>query len=253
MCESVSQSSVRAVLHNFHHCLRQIPVAPHDVQVRGSQGLFPDTTRPPHQGRRCAYQYGRAWRPYWAEKRVKPRSAKHSRSTMMVRRASMGCPFASWLRASNPLTANSISDVPWLRTSFICGRRTASGRRRPRPFQTCSRQWHSPPRHTLSRPSTASTGETEGFVEQVVLFLHSACHRSDARQRAGDGEGRQRHLFVHQQPEHGGDGFRQSLHAPLGRECPAMQGDCGPAFRQRPACRSARQICSSPYQRSEPS
>ena len=23
--------------------------------------------RPPRQGRRCACQYGRAWRPYWAE------------------------------------------------------------------------------------------------------------------------------------------------------------------------------------------
>ena len=55
---------------------------------------------------------------------------------------------------------------------------------------------------------------------QVVLFapcekVLAAVH--DAGQRTCDGEGRQRHFLVHQQPEHGGDGFRQTLHAPLGQ------------------------------------
>ena len=87
--------------------------------------------------------------------------------------------------------------------------------------------------HTVP-PQYCLHGETEGFVEQVVLFapfgkVLATVH--DARQRARDGEGRQRHLFVRQQPEHGGDGFRQTLHAPLG------QGDVQP-------CKAAARLLS---------
>ena len=69
---------------------------------------------------------------------------------------------------------------------------------------------------------------------QVVLFapcgkVLAAVH--DAGQHACDGEGRQRHFLVHQQPEHGGDGFRQTLHAPLG------QGDVQP-------CKAAARLLS---------
>lgn len=76
----------------------------------------------------------------------------------MVRRASVGCPFASWLRASNPLTANSMSDVPWLRTSFICGRRDSIRPATSSPFSNLLSAMAQSARHTLSRPSTASTG-----------------------------------------------------------------------------------------------
>ena len=81
-----------------------------------------------------------------------------------------------------------------------------------------------PPQYRLHR-------ETEGLVEQVVLFtpfgkVLAAVH--DAGQRACDGEGRQRHFLIHQQPEHSGNGFRQTVHAPLGERnvqpCKAAAG-----------------------------
>ena len=67
--------------------------------------------------------------------------------------------------------------------------------------------------------------DPEGLIEQVVFFapggeVLAAVH--DAGQGAGDGEGRQSHLFVGHQAEHRGKGLRQAVYTALG------QGDVQP-------------------------
>ena len=76
-----------------------------------------------------------------------------------------------------------------------------------------------PPQYGLHR-------DAERLVEQVVPLapggkILAAVH--DAGKCAGDGEGGEGDLLIGHQPERGGNGFRQPLHAPLG------QGDVQPS------------------------
>ncbi len=103
--------------------------------------------------------------PYWAERRVKPRSAKHSRSTSMVprRRRAVRLPMAA---GSRPLTANSMSGVPRFADLIQCGE-GQHRRPRPPPFQTYSAMAQSARPAVPPRPTHR---DAEGLVEQVVLF-----------------------------------------------------------------------------------
>ncbi|EEC58506.1 hypothetical protein BACPEC_00638 [[Bacteroides] pectinophilus ATCC 43243] len=225
---------VRSTVLQLHHCLREILVAPHDVQVREfARGFFPiprvcrikvagvhvnTAEHGVHIGQKaCQTALGKAFTEYLdGAPRVGGlpvcKLAASQQSTdgeLHVRRAVVAHLVHLREKGQHP----PCDVLALFKLTFGNG---------------AVRKAHAvPPQYSLHR-------ETEGLVEQVVLFapfgkVLAAIH--DARQRARDGKGRQRHLFVRQQTEHGGDGLRQTVHAPL------WQGDVQP-------CKAAARLLS---------
>ena len=222
---------VRPAVLQLHHGLGEILVAPHDVQVRRlPRGFFPvprvrrvkvagvhvnTAEHGVHIGQKaCQTALGKVFTEHLdGAPRVGGLSAcqlaagqQSTDGELHVRRAAVADLVQLWEKGQHP-TGHVL---PLFKLALGDG---------------AVRKSHAvPPQHRLH-------GETEGFVEQVVLFapcgkVLAAVH--DAGQRACDGEGRQRHFLVHQQPEHGGNGFRQTVHAPLGERnvqpCKAAAG-----------------------------
>ena len=225
---------VRSAVLQLHHGLGEILIAPHDVQVRGfARGFFPipcvrcvkvagvhvnTAEHGVHIGQKaCQTALGKAF-------------TEHLDGAPRIHRLSV-CQLAAGQKSADGelhVRRAPVADLVQLREK---GQHPSGDVRAL--FKFALGNGAVGKTHTVP-PQYCLHGETEGFVEQVVLFapfgkVLAAVH--DARQRARDGEGRQRHLFVRQQPEHGGDGFRQTLHAPLG------QGDVQP-------CKAAARLLS---------
>lgn len=211
---------VRSAVLQLHHGLGEILIAPHDVQVRGfARGFFPipcvrcvkvagvhvnTAEHGVHIGQKaCQTALGKAF-------------TEHLYSAPRIHRLSV-CQLAAGQKPADGelhVRRAPVADLVQLREK---GQHPSGDVRAL--FKFALGNGAVGKTHTVP-PQYCLHGETEGFVEQVVLFapfgkVLAAVH--DARQRARDGEGRQRQLFVRQQPKHGGDGFRQTLHAPLGQ------------------------------------